>query len=53
MKIDQTKNLNALTRQELIERCEYLQWLVNTQDKDIHRQELIQKRLMKIYGIAN
>jgi len=52
--------LNTLTQKELIKlveqrdaRIKYLQFEVETLEKDVNRSELIRRKLQKVYGIAN
>ena len=52
--------LNTLTQKELIKlveqrdaRLKYLQFEVETLEKDVNRSELIRRKLQKVYGIAN
>ena len=52
--------LTTLTQKELIKlveqrdaRIKYLQFEVETLEKDVNRSELIRRKLQKVYGIAN
>lgn len=52
--------LRTLSQDELIKliekrdaRIKYLQWEVETLEKDVNRSELIRRKLQKVYGIAN
>ena len=52
--------LKTLSQDELIKliekrdaRIKYLQWEVETLEKDVNRSELIRRKLQKVYGIAN